>query len=126
MRTKIVFLLMSALITSSVFAKGTEKVVLEVLAKGKYSNQTTEVFQDGKGWACKTELMPYYLSPKKSFSDETLKLFEKKTAVIKTACEEPVTVVDKRAAQAKRYTGCRNEEPFRTLLSELSKNCGRQ
>ncbi|MEK6556311.1 MAG: hypothetical protein AABZ31_13775 [Bdellovibrionota bacterium] len=124
----LVLILTTSFVSISLAAKKKPepKLLFSVLVDGKYSNQKTTIYREGKDWICSTELKKIFFAGEKKFD---MKLFnqamaEKPMVEKGIECRESMTLIDHNTNKKKTFQ-CDASEKIKKFLNKLANYCGR-
>lgn len=106
--------------------KPVPKLLFSVLVDGKYSNQKTTIYREGKDWICSTELKKIFFAGEKKFDMKLFKqaMNEKPMVERGIECRESLTLIDHENNKKKKFE-CDASEKLKNFLNKLSVYCGR-
>lgn len=116
-----------ALLATPYMARASVQPTLTVLLNGKYRHERTQVYRSGQSWVCKTEVMPYFETPRQPFDAKLLTQLGAEAAGRKpaAACRDRFMIIDRRSAKAASFEGCADESTFARFSETLGHHCGR-
>lgn len=101
-----------------------QHVLIEV--KGRYGTQWTKVFKDGSGWACQTNLLPYYEAKSDPLKGLSWKEVRSLVGEIDPSCNSQLTVIDLRNTHPIRIEGCMGDPKLDQWIASVHDRCGRR